>query len=315
MIDLRILRDRWTEDGARNIFAQLVTQCVKAIYPMAGAIRPDPGDEGIDTFVGEFEGGRLQVYQAKYFCDRIGDSQKTQIRKSWATCKESDHFSKVGMWTLCIPIEMSVEETKWWQKWRKQESRKTGRQIELWPLSKFTGFHTRPDLAKIFDVALERGHTFNDIESLKAAMVVAQTTIKSLPHSGFYTDAIFVRKLEAAGIFQHRSARTAFYNFELVRQTVSQGGSSRELELLEDLQERILDVWESEFNARDPAQLGRQFIAAVYQRIEQECDGLLRCVLPVQAIHKKGGLHYWADNCEAGWTKDFKDIGRENGSK
>jgi hypothetical protein len=124
-----------------------------------------------------------------------------------------------------------------------------------------------------------------------------------------------VRKLEAAGISQHRSARTAFYNFELVRQAVSQGGSSKELELLEDLQERILDVWESEFNARDATQLGRELFVAVYRRIEKECEGMLHCILPVQVIHKKGGLHYWADNCEAGWTEDFKNIGRDNGSK
>lgn len=162
MIDLRILRDRWTEEGGRTVFAQLVTQCVKAVYPAAGTIRPDPGDEGIDTFVGEFEGGKLKVYQAKYFCDKVGDSQKAQIRKSWAACRKSSYFSNVVMWTLCIPIDMSFEETQWWQKWRQNEIRKTGRQIDLWPLSRFVGFYGRPELVNTFNIALERGHRFEE---------------------------------------------------------------------------------------------------------------------------------------------------------
>jgi hypothetical protein len=171
MIDLRILRDRWTEEGARSVFAQLVTQCVKTTYPAAGTIRPDPGDEGIDTFVGEFEGSKLKVYQAKFFCDGVGESQKDQIRKSWTTCKKSSYFDNVVMWTLCLPIDMSFEETRWWQKWRQREITKTGRQIDLWPLSRFVGFYGRPELSNVFNIALERGCKFEDVESLKAAMV------------------------------------------------------------------------------------------------------------------------------------------------
>src|SRR5690349_12955622 len=102
MIDLRVLRDRWTEDGGRAIFAQLVTHCVRDVYPGAQAVRPDPGDEGLDTFVGDFD-GELRVWQAKYFPDGVGESQREQIRKSWKACIESSHFSDVASWTLCLP--------------------------------------------------------------------------------------------------------------------------------------------------------------------------------------------------------------------
>ena len=78
MLELRVLRDLWTEPGARRIFEQLVTHCVRAQYPSAVSIRPNPGDEGIDTLVGDFE----RVYQAKFFCDSIGKSQQAQIRNS-----------------------------------------------------------------------------------------------------------------------------------------------------------------------------------------------------------------------------------------
>src|SRR5687768_4886587 len=101
VIDLRVMRDRWTDDGAREIFAQLVTHCVRTTYPAAQAVRADPGDEGLDTFVGDFQGD-LRVWQAKYFCNGIHSSQKNQIRTSWKTCLNSPRFSRVVSWTLCL---------------------------------------------------------------------------------------------------------------------------------------------------------------------------------------------------------------------
>jgi hypothetical protein len=314
MIDLRVLRDLWTEDGARAIFAELVTQCVRSIYPSARAIRPDPGDQGIDTFVGEFEGD-LRVYQSKYFCAGIDKAQQAQIRSSWDTCVKSTYFDRVTLWTLCIPIEMSVPEVQWWQKWRKRESEKWQRQIELWSKADFVNFSTRSDLVAVFANALQRGgvkHPNFDavLSALRAGR--ADPLVKKLPGRDHLRDAVFVRKIEAAGVSQHRSARTAFYNFELLRAAVEQGGNPDEVAALEDLQERIYDLWEGAYNAHEPDKLGRQLFVAVDKAIEQEDQGRLRTSLPTHILHKKGALHYWADLCEAGWTPDFKQIGRED---
>jgi hypothetical protein len=314
MIDLRVLRDLWTEDGGRSVFAELVNQCVRSVYPGARAVRPDPGDEGIDTFIGELD-DELHVWQSKYFCDGVDKAQQAQIRASWKACTESNYIERVARWTLCIPIEMSVPELQWWQKWRKREGEKWSCQIELWSKTEFVSFHTRTDLSEVFTAALHRGVHHANFDAAIAAMRSAgrpQALIKKLPTRDHLRDAVFVRKLEAAGIAQHRAARTAFYNFELLRAAVEQGGNPDEGAALEDLQERVFDIWESEFNARDPSELGRPLVRAVDSTIEKEDQGRLRTSLPTDIIHKKGGLHYWADLCEAGWTMDFKSVGRDD---
>lgn len=62
MADLRVLRNVRTEDGARSVFASLVTHCVHQRHGSAITVRPDPGDEGLDTIVGDF-GDRLLVFR------------------------------------------------------------------------------------------------------------------------------------------------------------------------------------------------------------------------------------------------------------
>ena len=309
MIDLRVLRNHWTEDGARSVFAELMNQCVRSIFPTARAVRPDPGDEGLDTFVGEFDGD-IKVYQAKYFCDKVGKSQQAQIRDAWNSCTSSPRINKVVLWTLCIPIEMSVAELKWWLGWRKRESEKHDCQIELWSKTEFVSFYPRPELAPIFAIALQEGIKHPNGEAAVAAMRSSGTPalVKTLPAADHLLDAVFVRKLEAAGVSQHRAARTAFYNFELLRASIEQGGNPDEVAALEDLEERIYDLWETEFNARPPDQLGKDFFVAVEKLIAQEDQGRLSTSVPTHVIHKKGGLHYWADLCEAGWTTNFKNI-------
>lgn len=313
MIDLRVLRDLWSEDGARAVFAELVNQCVRTIYPNARSIRPSPGDEGIDTFFGELDGD-LHIWQSKYFCDGVGTSQQAQIRASWKSCTESDYIERVARWTLCIPIELSVPELRWWQRWRKREAEKWNCQIELWSRSDFVGFSCRPDLSGVFAAALQRGVSHPNFDAVISAMRSAghpQALIRKLPTTTHLHDAVFVRKLEAAGISQHRAARTAFYNFELLRAAVEQGGNPDEVAALEDLQERLFELWEREYNAREPSDLGRSLVRSVDMAIEKEDQGRLRTSLPTDIIHKKGGLHYWADLCEAGWTTDFKAVGRD----
>ena len=91
MADLRVLRHLWTEDGTRSIFASLVTHLVFHRHGSGATVRPDPGDEGLDTIVGDF-GDRLRVFQAKYFCERIQESQQRQIRDSWKTCRPTVIF-------------------------------------------------------------------------------------------------------------------------------------------------------------------------------------------------------------------------------
>jgi hypothetical protein len=311
MLDLRVLRDLWTEDGARSVFARLVTHCVKKHHPSALSIRPNPGDEGVDTLVGDF-GSAVRVYQAKFFCDGVGESQQRQIRESWRACTQASYFSRLVQWTLCLPIELSTDEVRWWQGWKKRQQ-PYRKQIEIWTGTKFEAFRALSDLKPVFDFALKRVEHQTVSDVLRHLLIVDERPILSLPLFSQFADAIFVKKIEAAGIRQHRAARTAFYNFELLRQSIAAGGTVEEQRALEDLQNRIFDLWEQRFNEHAPDRLGRALYNTVNSEIATEDNGRLRCdLLGTHAVHKKGGLHYWADNCHAGWTADFEDIGRQD---
>src|SRR5262249_3556686 len=118
----------------------------------AQTVRPDPGDEGLDTIVGDF-GDRLLVFQAKYFCEHIAGPQQRQIRDSWNACKSNDYFSRVASWTLCVPIDLSPPELRWWQGWRNRQVKDSGCHIDLWTKSRFDRFEAEHLLKPVFDLA------------------------------------------------------------------------------------------------------------------------------------------------------------------
>jgi len=66
------------------------------------------------------------------------------------------------------------------------------------------------------------------------------------------------------------------------------------------------------YNAHAPTNLGRPLVSAVERLISSEHDNRLKSSLPTHIVHKKGGLHYWADLCQAGWTEDFSKIAIED---
>ncbi len=310
MLDLSVLKNLWTEDGARAVFAELVTHCVRANHPGARAIRPNPGDEGVDTFCGEFETG-VRVWQAKYFPDGIGDAQQAQIRESWKTALKSSYAAKMQLWTLCVPGELSMDEQRWWEGWKGKEFKKTNIPMELWTKCVFTSFSVRDELAALFACALgARGRFASAAEVIQGMQKCLPRAVFRLPndHSAALRRAVFVRKLEAANIKQHRSARAAFYNFELVRKSIEAGGTLDEAAALDDLQERTYAVWETLFNQHCPERLGRALYNAVEAELKAQDKDLLATSLNLHLVHKRGGLHYWADICEAGWTVDHADL-------
>jgi len=304
--DLRVLRNVWTEDGARSVFASLVTQCVYHRHGTALSVRPDPGDEGLDTIVGDF-GDRLLVFQAKYFCERIDEAQQRQIRESWKTCTANDYFPRVAQWTLCVPIDLSAPELRWWQGWKARKTKESGCHIDLWAKSDFDRFEAEAALKPVFDTAFRGGGADPAEAVARIRAMKPPLSLRPLPSTGDYAEAIFVRKLEAADIHIHRAARTAFYNFELLRNAIAQGGDAAEREALTDLLERIYDLWEELFHSHAPNELGLALYNAVNAAISLEDRARLASAgVRAQVVHKKGGLHYWADICEAGWTLDFK---------
>lgn len=115
LLDLQLL---YGVAGAREQFEQLCLQLIKTVVPSAKGVRADPGDGGVDIFVGNWDDPEgIHVFQVKYFPNGVKESQKHQIRSSFQHCVNNPHFI-TKQWTLCLPVELSEEETAWFSRWK-----------------------------------------------------------------------------------------------------------------------------------------------------------------------------------------------------
>jgi len=90
--DFRYLREQHGDAGAREIFENICTQLLQAIYDSeAHNIKVSQGDEGIDVLVGDFS-LPIENFQCKFFLDGISDAQKSQIRGSFKRAIESSEY-------------------------------------------------------------------------------------------------------------------------------------------------------------------------------------------------------------------------------
>ena len=80
------------------------------------------GDAGIDVYIGELtDPDGIHVYQCKFFPQGLEDSQKSQIRQSFQRCRDNGKF-RLQKWTLCLPVDLSVDEKRWFEEWRSKQS-------------------------------------------------------------------------------------------------------------------------------------------------------------------------------------------------
>jgi hypothetical protein len=126
------LEIHWGLSGAREKFEEMVSQLIHVERPDAQRIRVVQGDDGVDSYEGALtEVDGIDVYQVKFFPKGVGDDQKKQIRESFATARDSKRF-KMKSWTLCLPIDMSADESKWFEQWAEKQ-RASGIEIkQLW---------------------------------------------------------------------------------------------------------------------------------------------------------------------------------------
>lgn len=116
-------------DGARYIFENACDKSFKKEFEKSFSVKCNPGDEGIDIFVGDFD-KPLIVYQCKFFPESIGDSQKKQIRDSFKKAIESKEY-ELKEWNLCIPKVLDIEEHKWWATWKSKTTKTHKIEIHL----------------------------------------------------------------------------------------------------------------------------------------------------------------------------------------
>lgn len=131
----------YPEEGARAKFENLVAQALCTIYPETHQIRTTRGDRGIDIFQGTLrpspgsEIKPLKIYQCKYFPDRIDASRQRHIKESLLRAYNS--YPHLDTWVLCVPCNLSNEESEWWQRFQKEEG--NGLRLELYDENKLLG--------------------------------------------------------------------------------------------------------------------------------------------------------------------------------
>jgi hypothetical protein len=119
LIDLQLI---YGVAGAREKFEDLASQLVEGEQPDVDKVRIVQGDGGIDVYSGDIaDPTGIDIFQCKFFPQGLDDSQKEQIRKSYRTCRDSTQF-KARRWTLCLPVDLSIEEKKWFEEWRSKQA-------------------------------------------------------------------------------------------------------------------------------------------------------------------------------------------------
>ena len=157
------------------------------------------------------------------------------------------HFA-VDVWSLCVPCSLSPDETRWWEKWKKSQKEKGySLRIELIDETVLRADLDTPDAEHIkmgyFGPSPTIAHYF-----LQALQGRPEREIQTLPELSLYQESLFIRKLVAAGINEVRSAKTQFFNAELLTQEISDKGDPREITSVHSLQEKLRSVWETRFN-------------------------------------------------------------------
>ncbi|MCX7748571.1 MAG: hypothetical protein N2645_17035 [Clostridia bacterium] len=316
-IDFRILIQRAGNiDGARILFQRLITSIVRLKYKDACEVRPSQGDWGIDVLVGNLAES-IFVWQSKYFIDGIDDSQKNQIRDSFKTLmdKSKEKGFKVNYWTLCVPCSLSANERKWWDNWSKKASKEYDVPIELKDESAL-----RSELETSDAIELREGYFGSTPSILNYFIQVIndydEREIMQLPEKTMYDSAMFIQQLKAANIRELNSAKTQFFNAELISQEVFDKNDTTECNALLSLYEKLRSVWETRFNlclySSNTDEIKSLYPNTMITIEQQDANSLRSPTIKASFVHKQGMMHQLADKCEIGWIKDFRELFKEN---
>jgi hypothetical protein len=312
MINLRALEFPAGEEGARKLFQSLIADLVALKNKNAKEIRPSPGDWGIDVLVGDFTSGSTLIWQSKYFPTGIGKSQRDQIEDSFKKLveKSKEKGFKVDGWCLCLPCDLSAEETMWWEGWSRKKNAETGITTQL-----------------MHHLDIEQLLLTQEADSIRQSYKLENDSIQSyrerviqeLPEekASEYENSLFIKKLVFAGITENMSARSQFFNAELVQREIHDKGDELEIAELKGLYEKIHSMWESRFNealqSNDPKTETKRVYTDMLRSIEQTHKGILNSPrIAASFLHKQGFMQQLADVCNVGWTPDFHILDTES---
>jgi hypothetical protein len=110
---------RGPADSKQDNFSKLCTRLLLKMFPKAKPVDGRGGDEGLDTFIGDF-GGEVEAFQHKYFLDRLRVPQRRQIERSLAQAAE---HHDLRTWTLMLPMDLNPAEIRWFETLRQKYPR------------------------------------------------------------------------------------------------------------------------------------------------------------------------------------------------
>lgn len=301
---LKLVSRAGSKEGARILFEQLIAQIANALYPGARQVRPNPGDAGIDAFIGELDQA-VAVWQAKFFIDGVGTTQQAQIADSLTTLMNyaKNNSIKITQWTLCIPVSFDNAGHLWWTKLKRDAEKKYGIQLELWDVTKLTSLLLGPD------TRIVREYFFGTDGPLERA-------IEELPDATLFDDSLFVRQLREAGHLEMDASKREFYNAEILAKEISDKGVKEEVQELASLRSTLHSMWSHRFNAACLANTDNRLIglhSTVMDAVEAAHQSLPRWNLPAGLVHKFGLIHQLVDVGRAGWVRSWQEVARDHG--
>jgi hypothetical protein len=106
---------RFGEAGARDAFESLVAQLVILDHHDARQVAVRRGDGGLDVIVG-CPTGDLDVWQAKFFYPAFTRDHRSKVKAALEAAQRTaqDGGGRLRRWTLCVPVNLDVAGSRWW---------------------------------------------------------------------------------------------------------------------------------------------------------------------------------------------------------
>jgi hypothetical protein len=296
-----------SKDGARARFQQLIAQLVYLRSPSVRQIEPNPGDWGIDCFVGELDDSTF-VWQAKFFIDEVGSTQQQEIRESFETviAKAQSESFRLAAWTLCIPVSLDAPSTAWWDKWKRKRQAESGVAIDLWDVTRLEATLLSPEAQHI------REAYFGSPSTQPAPS--AELPVSALPADLTYEEMLFVKQLRAAELPEIESAKRQFFNAEIMRLEVADKGVEAEVREVDGCLAEAHALWETRFNERCESSSPGEKLPGLYSGVMKAIEEVhsaskqRRTSVPMSLVHRLGTMHHVVEEGRAGWTRSFRSL-------
>ncbi|GAA1015607.1 hypothetical protein Aple_009330 [Acrocarpospora pleiomorpha] len=304
LIDFNVLHVRaGSKDGGRATFEKLVQDVVGIKYPDVSTIEANPGDWGIDAYVGSLVEGAVSVWQSKFFIDGFDKSQQSQVREAFeSACKAAkDEGYELLTWALCMPCNFDGPNEKWWQGWKKRKEKETGVAIDLWNEIRLRQMLLTDEGAVI------REYYFNPTAAIADSVNRPTVRLEDLDQ---YEGALFVKQMHEAGLIACDEAKEEFFNAEIFTHEVNDKAIPDEVAALNDSRAVLASLWAQRFNTAVQSNSGR-LLPGLYERVmdavrdyHPSMPSFLKCGL----IHAYGVVHQRVNDGRAGWVRNYKEI-------